>query len=128
MNHTYRIRTEELPDDALVVVRGGLLELAALRSDAVAAEGRFGVAGLSLFAATDEAALDDIAAGRLIRFDVLTLMAAGTLRQAGLELLPTFRRPHYTLLLPTLDADLRTLLSCENVVRINPHYVRPEVS
>ena len=53
---------------------------------------------------------------------------AGSLRQAGLELLPTFRGPHYTLLLPDRDADLRTLLSCENVVRINPHDVRPEVS
>jgi hypothetical protein len=105
-----------------------LLEVGALRTDALAAEQRFGVAGISMFAAPDEVALDELASGRLVRFDVLTLMAAGVLRRAGLDLLPTFRRPHYTLLLPELDADLRTLLACDNVIRINPHYVRPEVS
>ena len=54
-------------------------------------------------------------------------MRMGTLRAAGLEVRPAFRRPHYTVMLPDLDADLDRLLACDNVVRDNPHYVPPEV-
>jgi hypothetical protein len=117
----YRVRREGLPDDALVVVRGGLLELLGLRSDALAAERRFGIAGLSVFAAPDEAALEALATERLARFDVLTLVTMGELRLHGLEVVPTFRHPHYTIILRDIDADLRRLLECENVLRINRH-------
>ena len=48
--------------------------------------------------------------------------AAGTIRAAGLELVPTFRRPHYTVLLPELDSDIERLLRCNNEIRRNPHF------
>lgn len=87
---------------------------------------RFGVYGVSVLSAADEAALDDIAATTLVRESALTLMQAGTIRSAGLELRPTFRRPHYTIVLLDLDADLPQLVACENVVQPNPHYLPPE--
>jgi hypothetical protein len=122
----YRVRKEDVPDDALVVVRGGPLEPELVRSDVIAAHRRFGEYGVSVFAALDETALDVLARERLNRFEVLTVMTAGAIRAAGLELRPTFRRPHYTIMLPELERDLERLLACENVVRLNPHYRRPE--
>lgn len=53
-------------------------------------------------------------------------MTVGAIRSAGLDLRPTFRRPHYTIMLPRLDQDLALLLGCENVVRPNPHFRPPE--
>ncbi|MGH9021868.1 MAG: hypothetical protein ACRDV9_01990 [Acidimicrobiia bacterium] len=122
----FRVRREKLADDALVVVRGGELDLALMRTDAVNAFRRFGEYGVSVFAAPDGTALEHLARERLVRFEVLTLMTAGAVRSAGLELRPTFRRPHYTIVLPDLDQDLDRLSACENVRWVNPHFRHPE--
>ena len=124
--HRFRLRLEELADDALLVVRGGLLEATTLRADAVAAQVRFGEFAISVFGAANEAELEGLAAGRLSRFEILTATFAGAIRRAELSLLPTFRRPHFSILLPDLDADLRRLLQCQNKVRVNAHYEPPE--
>jgi hypothetical protein len=118
----YRVRLEALADDALVVVRGGPLDSDTLRLDAEAAHERFGEYGVSVLAAVDEAALDNLARDRLAQYEVLTVMTAGAIRRAGLELRPTFRRPHYTVMLPNLDEDVARLVTCENVGRENRHY------
>ena len=55
-----------------------------------------------------------LARSRMVRFDVLTLVTLGVLRAAGLETVPTFKSPQYTIMLPNLGADLRRLLACEN--------------
>ena len=120
-----RVRNEQLADDGLVVVRGGLLDVETLRVDAVRAFERFGEHGVSVLAVPDEAAMQEIGT-RLRLNEVLTLMRVGEIRRAGLELRPTFRRPHYTVMLPDLDADLIRLAACENVVRTNPHFEAPE--
>lgn len=122
----FRVRLEELQDDALIVVRGGELDPALLRSDAVSAFRRFGEYGISVFAAPDDDGLNQLARGRLVRFEVLTLMTAGAIRAADLELRPTFRRPHYTVMLPDLDRDLGRLSACENVRWVNQHFRHPE--
>ncbi len=122
-----RVRREGLADEALVVVRGGILDKASLRRDAALTFRRFGEYGISVLCAPDDASLDVIAGTTLQRASMLTLMRMGALRAAGLEVRPTFRRPHYTVMLPSLDADLDRLLACDNVVRDNPHYVPPEV-
>ncbi len=121
-----RLRGEDIADDALVVVRGGELDKERLVRDATLTYRRFGEYGISVLAAPDEAALDLIAGTTLQREPVLTLMLMGALRAAGLEVRPTFRRPHFTVVLRDLDADLDRLLTCDNEVRDNPHYVAPE--
>ena len=118
----YRVRLEALADDALVVVRGGPLSADALRLDAEAAHERFGEYGVSVLAAADELALDALARDRLAQYEVLTVMTAGAIRRAGLELRPTFRRPHYTVMLPHLERDVARLVTCENRERENPHH------
>lgn len=126
--HRFRVRLEALPDDSLLVVRGGLLDPTSLRADAQAAMLRFGGYGISAFAAKDEAALDALASQRLGQFEALTLMTAGALRNAGLSFAPTFRRPHYTIFLNDLEGDIRRLLQCHNEVRLNPHFEPPEAT
>ena len=121
----FRVRRETLADDALVVVRGGLLEVTTLRSDAEAARERFGEAGISVFGADDEDALHELARVRVSGFDVLTLMTVAALRGVGLEPVPTFRRPHFTIMLPDLEADLLKLMACENEIWVNPYYPGP---
>jgi len=122
----FRARRERLTDDALVVVRGNELSVALIRRDALRAYRRFGEYGVSVLGAPDDDALDALAAGVLVRFEVLTLMTVGIIRAAELEVRPTFRRPHYSVMLPDLDADVARLARCENVPWRNPHYQAPE--
>ena len=63
----------------------------------------------------------------LRRFETVTVMMAGTIRSAGLELVPTFRSPHYTVLLPELQADAERLARCDNELQRNPHFRPDEV-
>jgi hypothetical protein len=117
----YRIRREGLNDGSLVVVRAGLLERAKLIAAATKAFGRFGGYGVSVFAAPDAGSIDDLARTRFKRNRWLTITTVGDIRRAGLEILPTFRRPHCTVMLPDLNADVDRLLRCQTVVAVNPH-------
>jgi hypothetical protein len=123
-----RVRREPLADDALVVVRGGLLDIDTMRVDALRSFARFGEYGVSVLAAPDELAIDELGRTILRPNENLTVMQAGDIRSRGLELRPTFRRPHFTVLLPDLEADLIRLASCENVVRRNPYFESPEAT
>ena len=117
-----RIRREQLADNSLVVVRGGELDSDSLRRDAVLTFRRFGEYGVSVLAVQDDAALDELARSQLKRFEVLTLMTAGSIRAAGLELRPTFRRPHYTVVFRDLESDLIRLRLCDNERRQNSYF------
>jgi hypothetical protein len=120
-----RVRREPAPADGLFLVRGDELAAETLRRDAVRTFRRFGEYGVSVLGAWTEPDVDELAGGLLRRFEVLTVMTAGALRQSGIELRPTFRRPHYTVMLPDLDEDIFRLLRCDNERRVNDHY-RPE--
>jgi hypothetical protein len=113
---------EQVADDTLVVIRGGVMEEDSLRRDARIAFLRFGEYGVSVLAAPDAVGLAEVAAGSLRRYRQLTITTAGAIRRAGLELRPTFRSPHYTVIFPRVDDGVRRLLSCENEVIENPHH------
>lgn len=121
-----RVRREALADDSLVVARGGELSAATLHHDAVLCFRRFGEYGISVLAAPDDVALDQLAAAVLQRFETLTITTVGALRETGLEVRPTFRRPHHSVMLVDLEADVERLMGCENVQRRNFHYQAPE--
>lgn len=122
-----RVRGEAPLDDDFLVVRGDRLREDELRGDARRTHARFGEFGVSVMGAQNDVELDDIARTVLRRFQLLTVMTAGALRRASLELRPTFRRPHYTIMLPEPDEDVERLLQCENEVRINPYFDAEEV-
>jgi hypothetical protein len=82
------------------------------------------VLGISVFAALDDigpASLDGILSGKLPTYRVVHLIKAGLLAEAGVELLPTFGRPHMTLLLSSLDR-VESLLEVLGPAQANPRY------
>lgn len=121
-----RLRREALADDSLVVVRGGPLDRDELVDDAQRAFRRFGEHAVSVLAAPTDEELDAMARTTLRRYEELTVTTAGAIRQVGLELRPTFRRPHYSVMLPDLNADVDRLVGCENEEWSNPHYAGRE--
>jgi hypothetical protein len=73
------------------------------------------VLGVSVFAALDDigpASLDGLLGGKLFTYRVVHLVTAGAVEDAGFSLLPTFGRPHMTLVpvTPGRAADLLTVL------------------
>lgn len=122
-----RVRREPAPDDGLFLVRGDELVAETLRRDAIRTYRRFGEYGVSVLGASTEADIDELAGGLLRRFEVLTVMTAGALRRSGIQLRPTFRRPHYTVMLPDLGEDIFRLLRCDNERRVNRYYEPEEV-
>lgn len=58
-----------------------------------------------------------------VRFPVVTLMKAATLRSAGLSLLPTGRNPlHFTVGFEDLDEGVDRLCDCEHRTVVNPYH------
>lgn len=114
---------DDLADEDVVVVRGGELKSEVLRSDAVRYYSIYGTFGLSVFAARD-ITVDELAQETpLVRFEVLTLMLAGVIRDAGLRLEATGRNPrHFTVTFEDLDHGVERLGRCEHEVWRNQYY------
>ncbi|MCB1283374.1 MAG: hypothetical protein R2689_05835 [Microthrixaceae bacterium] len=114
---------DRLDDDDIVVVRGGDLDPEALRSDAERYHSIYGGYGLSVFAARD-VAVDELAQqAPLVRFEVLTLVRVGVLRDAGFRLEPTGRNPrHFTVAFDDLEAGIEELRRCEHRSWVNPYH------
>jgi hypothetical protein len=123
------VRSEKFSSDATVVVRGGPDTAAKLVVHAERVRRAFvldgcPVLGISVFAALDDigpASLDGILAGKLPTYRVVHLVTAGELAEAGFESLPTFGRPHFTLLLTGVD-QVASLLKLLGPVHANPRY------
>ena len=114
---------DELVDDITVVIRGGPLDMSVLFEDASRNHGVYGVYGISVFAAKGRT-VDELAqVSPLVRFELLTLMTVGAIRQAGLVIEPTGRNPlHYDVTFPDLTSGLEALLSCSHTVFQNPYF------
>lgn len=84
---------DELKDNSSVVVRGGPLDPEVITPDALRHHDIYGTYGISVFAIRDTT-LDELAQQPpLIRFELLTVIVVGVLREAGLLLQPTGRNP-----------------------------------
>jgi hypothetical protein len=119
-----RLRDGDVLDDGeIVLVRGGELDRAVLRADALRYYGLYGSYGISVFAARG-ATLDEIAQQvPLVRFARLTLITVAAVRQAGLRLEPTGRNPrHYTLACDDVDQGIAALVACPHRVVPNPYH------
>jgi hypothetical protein len=106
-----------------VLARGGELEMAVLRTDALRYHGIYGGYGISVFAVRN-VTLDEIAQRvPLVRFDHLTLIRAKSIFMAELRLEPTGRNPlHFTIGFDDLEEGVRRLARCERQVMPNPYH------
>ncbi len=108
-----KLRDEAPPDDAVVVIRGGLhsLDLDRVRATAEDSVVDLGVYGISVFAAHD----GDVRAlcqqiRRLQSPGVIWVARCGDLRSAGFSLLATDAAPHFDVVLPDLMVGTLTAL------------------
>jgi hypothetical protein len=121
-----RIRLSPVPDAPLLVVRGGVLEPDLTRADAIRFLRRYplwGRYGISAYFAADDEEIDVLCETRLERFETVAVFLLSALGAAGIEVVPTFRRPHVTLAHADLEALVDGLRSCEPRI-VNNRYHR----
>ena len=110
------LRDEEPPDDAIVVVRGGLLAADSVRRTAAVSMREHGFFGVSVYAALGVSVEELVGATPELgrdRYKQLRATTAGALRGAGFVLLATQARPHYDVVLDDLeDPTIERLRGC----------------
>jgi hypothetical protein len=123
------VRDESAPREATVLIRGGPDALEKLAAHAERVRRAYvldgePVLGISVFAALDDigpASVDGILSGKLATYRVVHLVALKDLVAAGFTLLPTFGRPHMTIVLSGPDR-VEPLLAALGPGSSNPHY------
>ena len=113
-------RGERLPDDAAFVVRGDLLDPAALTGSAQENETIYGFFGISVFAEVGGITWEEIASTKLRRAEWVVLFTARALLASGLDLWDTGQAPHYDIVHDDLDQLVSRILGCEHRVVQNP--------
>jgi len=123
-----RVRDELAPINAAVIIRGGRDTLALLRTHA----GRLNrlyeldgapIYGVSVFVARDDlgpASERSILAAKLRSYPTVYRTTVGRLVANGFEILPTFAIPHFTVLIPSLDAVVELAAAFGKLVQ-NPY-------
>ncbi len=98
------LRDEVFPRGSILLLRGGpdtpsLIRSHARRTNRLYCLDDRPLWGVSMFAALDAtgpSSFDGILAGRLASYEVVHVPSAADLVEGDLQLLPSFRRPHYT--------------------------------
>lgn len=125
------VRAEPSPSGGVVVVRGGPDSVGKLQTHARRTRRAWNldgepIWGISVFCALDDlgsASLDGLLAGRLGTYRRIHHCRVADVVGLGYALLPTFGRPHYTIVLPSdEDAELTRLLACLGPPRDNPKH------
>ena len=122
-----RVRQAPLPSDAVLVVRGDILEDELLRVDAARFTRRYpdwGRSGVSGYYARDEDE-DEVAAlcqSKLANFATVVVFTRADLEAGGIDVLGTFRTPHVTLAATDIEALVKALVRCPRQVRENPYH------
>jgi hypothetical protein len=123
------LRDEPPPAASTLLVRGGSDTVGKLRRHAERTARAWALdgeplLGISVFAVLDTS-LDDLLRRRFTSFRAIYLPAAGRLTEYRFELLPTGKRPHFTVRLQHADdAELDRLLIALGAARPNPQYAR----
>lgn len=108
----HRVRDELPPRSASVVLRGGPDTLSLLRSHARRLNRLYVLDGAPVFGVSVFVASGDIGptsertilSKKLHSYPTIYRATVGRLIDAGLDLLPTFAAPHFTVVIPSLDA------------------------
>ena len=124
-DRTPRVRREPLPEDAVLVVRGDVLDRELLRADATRFSRRYPEwdrTGVSGYFARDENEIVALCQTKMVNFETIVVFATGDLVRSGIDVIGTFRTPHVTLAAVDLKALLDALINCRHQVRDNPYY------
>lgn len=126
------LRDEPVPDHATVIVRGGrdsmdkLVQHALRTSRAFVLDGE-PLLGVSVWLALDptgDASVEGLLAGRMRTYGTVHTSTVAQVRDAGFGLVPSFRRPHYTLIVPDASAPtIETLAAALGPAMANPYHV-----
>jgi hypothetical protein len=126
------LRDERPADDSVVVVRGGPSSIERLREHARRTHDAYVLDGEPLWGVSVFCALDDIGTAsldgllrRFASYRVVHLPTVHRLVVAGFELLPSFRRPHFTVRLDgDDDENLTHFLDALGPADTNPYHGR----
>lgn len=126
------LRDERPPSDAVVVVRGGPSSVDRLREHARRTHDAYVLDGQPLWGVSVFCALDDVGTAsidtllrRFASYRVVHLPTVGQLLTARFDLLPSFRRPHFTVRLEDDDdGSLTRLLDALGPPEANPYHGR----
>jgi hypothetical protein len=124
------VRDEPAPANAIVVVRGGPASRERLSAHAHRTHDAFTLDGEALWGISVFCALDDIGPAsldallrRFASYRAVHLPRVGLLRVARFDLLPTFKRPHFTVTFAGPD-DVPRLLGALGAAEPNPYHGR----
>ena len=120
-----RLRKAGLPENAVLVVRGNLLEAAVLRADASLVSERYPtweLTGVSSFYARNSQEVAVLCETKLDRFALVFTFRRADLESAGVQILATYRTPHVTLAAASADALTQMLQSCPHERLQNPYH------
>jgi hypothetical protein len=130
VTHVLPIRGEEPPDDAVLIIRAGVLAPQSVRRTAEDAFEDYGLYLVSVEAVLEGTVETTCRTSPRIGdlYGKIRLSTAGSLRGAGFVLLATFDRPHYDVALPELsDAVIARLDGCFDPPIPNPGRPGPGV-
>lgn len=121
------IRQEEPPDDAVIVIRAGVMDSGDLGKSAMQCFERYGLLAISVEAVID-ATVDEACrtSPRLGRYRQIRLSSFGRLRKGPFAVVATFEPPHFSVPLPDLsELTLARLDRCFDAPIPNPGLPRP---
>lgn len=120
-------RDEQPPDDAVVVIRAGVLSEQSVEDAANRCLEGYGLLGISVEGAMDLSVPEACRTSpRLRRYRQVRLSTFGRLRAAGFPVVATFDAPHYTIALSDLsEVTLGRLLRCFDEPIPNPGLEHP---
>jgi hypothetical protein len=124
-----RVRLVAIPDSSVLVVRGDGLDRESLSRDARRFRRRFdqwGRYGVSAFLAADDEEVHVLCETRLVLFETVAVFNRADLVSEGVDVVPTFRRPHVTLANTDLPDLVRGLRSCAHRLLVNPYHGEEE--
>ncbi|NMM23361.1 MAG: hypothetical protein HHJ11_07670 [Phycicoccus sp.] len=122
---TPRVRRAPLPDDAVMVVRGDVLDGELLGAGTARFRRRYpdwdrvGVIG---YYTRDDTEVNALCQTKMANFETVVVFAIRDLDRAGINVLGTFRTPHVTLAARDIQTLLEALISCPYQVRANPYH------
>ncbi|HUP69360.1 MAG TPA: hypothetical protein VM142_06045 [Acidimicrobiales bacterium] len=103
MTRPLPLRPEQPPDDAVVLLRAGVMSTDNVRRTAERTFSLYAVYGISVEGVIESTVQDACRSERVSGYRRVRLSTFGRVRRAGFALLATFDHPHFTLVLADLS-------------------------